>query len=97
MALQLLIILLQVLKIIDFTLMEYVTVWGLILIQYQENYWILKMDRNMVMKLIVEPGFNSGWKQVIGPISKSNVIEDELVYFPGSNYADPVFSWVPST
>ena len=45
----------------------------------------------------VEPGFNGGWKQVIGPISKSNVIEDELVNFPGSNYADPVFSWVPST
>ena len=46
---------------------------------------------------VVEPGFNSGWKQVMGPISKSNVIEDELVNFPGSKYADPVFSWVPST
>jgi glucose/arabinose dehydrogenase len=46
---------------------------------------------------VVEPGFNSGWKQVMGPISKSNVIEDELVNFPGSKYADPVFSWFPST
>lgn len=45
---------------------------------------------------LVEPGFNSGWKQVMGPISKSNVIEDELVNFPGSKYADPVFSWLPS-
>ena len=46
---------------------------------------------------LVEPGFNSGWKQVMGPISKNNIIEDELVNFPGSKYADPVFSWVPST
>jgi aldose sugar dehydrogenase len=46
---------------------------------------------------LVEPGFNSGWKQVMGPISKSSVIEDELVNFPGSKYADPVFSWAPST
>lgn len=45
---------------------------------------------------LVEPGFNSGWKQVMGPISKSNVNEDELVNFPGSKYADPVFSWLPS-
>jgi aldose sugar dehydrogenase len=46
---------------------------------------------------VVEPGFNSGWKQVMGPISKSNIIEDELVNFPGSKYADPIFSWDPST
>ena len=46
---------------------------------------------------LVEPGFNSGWKQVMGPISKNNIIEDELVNFPGSKYAAPVFSWVPST
>ena len=45
---------------------------------------------------LVEPGFNSGWKQVMGPISESNVNEDELVNFPGSKYADPVFSWLPS-
>ena len=45
---------------------------------------------------LVEPGFNSGWKQVMGPISKSNVNECELVNFPGSKYADPVFSWLPS-
>jgi glucose/arabinose dehydrogenase len=46
---------------------------------------------------LVEPGFNSGWKQVMGPISKSSVIEDELVNLPGAKYADPVFSWAPST
>jgi len=32
----------------------------------------------------------------MGPISKTNVNEDELIRFPGSHYADPVFSWIPS-
>ena len=45
---------------------------------------------------VVKPGFNSGWQQVMGPISKSKVTEDELVNFPNSKYADPVFSWLPS-
>jgi glucose/arabinose dehydrogenase len=42
---------------------------------------------------LVNPGFNSGWKKVMGPISKSNITEGELISFPGSKYADPVFSW----
>ena len=45
---------------------------------------------------VVKPGFNSGWRQVMGPISKSGLTEDELVNFPNSKYADPVFSWLPS-
>ena len=45
---------------------------------------------------LVKPGFNSGWLQVMGPISKSGITEDELVNFPNSKYADPVFSWLPS-
>ncbi len=45
---------------------------------------------------VVKPGFNSGWRQVMGPISKSSITEDELVNFPNSEYADPVFSWLPS-
>ena len=45
---------------------------------------------------LVKPGFNSGWRQVIGPISTSGITEDELVNFPNSKYADPVFSWLPS-
>jgi glucose/arabinose dehydrogenase len=43
---------------------------------------------------LVEPGFNSGWKQVIGPISaNTGVSESNLLNIPGSQYADPVFSW----
>ena len=45
---------------------------------------------------IVNPGFNSGWKAVMGPISTAGISENDLVQFPGSNYADPVFSWLES-
>jgi aldose sugar dehydrogenase len=40
-----------------------------------------------------KPGYNSGWKQVVGPISRSNKTTKDLVSFPGSRYIDPVFSW----
>jgi aldose sugar dehydrogenase len=42
---------------------------------------------------LVEPGFNSGWETVMGPISRSEESEEDLVNFPGSHYADPLFSW----
>jgi glucose/arabinose dehydrogenase len=46
---------------------------------------------------LVNPGFNGGWKKVMGPISRSkDVTEDQLVNLPGSKYADPVFSWKSS-
>jgi aldose sugar dehydrogenase len=41
---------------------------------------------------LVKPGFNSGWYQVMGPISRSNVIDRDLVNFKESHYTDPVFS-----
>ena len=42
---------------------------------------------------LVRPGFNSGWQTVMGPISISGDTEDDLVNFPGSHYADPLFGW----
>jgi glucose/arabinose dehydrogenase len=43
---------------------------------------------------LVKPGFNSGWIQVMGPISRnSNKTQEDMVNFPGSKYADPAFSW----
>jgi aldose sugar dehydrogenase len=46
---------------------------------------------------LVEPGFNSGWKTVMGPITaNTGVSESNLVNIPGSQYADPVFSWAES-
>jgi len=45
---------------------------------------------------IIGPGFNSGWKKLMGPISRSDVTQEDLVMFQGSYYGDPVFSWNPS-
>jgi glucose/arabinose dehydrogenase len=45
---------------------------------------------------VVEPGFNSGWQQVMGPIERTDKTIDNLVQFNGSQYADPVFSWLIS-
>jgi len=43
---------------------------------------------------LVEPGFNSGWQTIMGPISASGSTENELVSFPGSHYADPLLTWL---
>jgi aldose sugar dehydrogenase len=46
---------------------------------------------------IVYPGFNSGWNKIMGPVSDfgrgKTELEEELMIFEGSRYADPVFSW----
>lgn len=43
---------------------------------------------------LIKPGFNGGWKVTMGPMSKGNgITENDLVNFPGSHYADPVFGW----
>ncbi|MGA7367962.1 MAG: PQQ-dependent sugar dehydrogenase [Nitrososphaeraceae archaeon] len=44
----------------------------------------------------VEPGFNSGWKQVMGPMGKTGASESNLVNMPGAQYTDPAFSWAES-
>jgi glucose/arabinose dehydrogenase len=53
-----------------------------------ENAYTTYDEINLVM-----PGFNSGWEAVMGPISRSNHTEDDLVELPQSFYQDPVFSW----
>jgi len=42
---------------------------------------------------LVSPGFNSGWKLRMGPISESGISQDDLVNFPDSNYKDPILSF----
>jgi glucose/arabinose dehydrogenase len=42
---------------------------------------------------VVEPGFNSGWEQVMGPIERWGTEPGNLVQLDGSHYKDPVFSW----
>jgi glucose/arabinose dehydrogenase len=47
---------------------------------------------------VVQPGFNSGWNQIMGPLERrENKSISDLVQFQGSHYADPVFSWHQST
>jgi len=42
---------------------------------------------------IAYPGFNSGWRSIMGPISSSGSSENDLVKFPNSRYSDPIVSW----
>ena len=42
---------------------------------------------------LVLPGFNSGWEQIMGPDSRDPQGLGNLVFFCGSHYADPRFSW----
>jgi len=60
------------------------------------NLWETENGENTYDEInLVKPGFNSGWKIVMGPMSKNNgITTNDLVSFPGSHYADPVFSWL---
>ena len=42
---------------------------------------------------IVKPGFNSGWIQVMGPMSLTEKTVDDLQILPDSLYSDPQLSW----
>jgi glucose/arabinose dehydrogenase len=42
---------------------------------------------------IIGPGFNSGWERIMGPVNRDSQGTGDLVQFPGSQYADPNFSW----
>jgi glucose/arabinose dehydrogenase len=57
--------------------------------------WITENGDNAYDEInIVEPGFNSGWHKVMGPIGRTNVtVENDLTIFNGAKYEDPVFSW----
>ncbi len=42
---------------------------------------------------IVYPGFNSGWRSIMGPCLPSESTVNDLVVFPNSRYSDPIVSW----
>jgi glucose/arabinose dehydrogenase len=60
------------------------------------NLWETENGENTYDEInLVKSGFNSGWKIIMGPLSRSSgVTENDLVSYPGSHYADPVFSWL---
>jgi glucose/arabinose dehydrogenase len=43
---------------------------------------------------MVEPGFNSGWEQILGPDARDPNSVADLFQLPGSHYRDPKFSWL---
>jgi glucose/arabinose dehydrogenase len=43
---------------------------------------------------LVEPGFNSGWEQLMGPDGRNTNDASSLFSLAGSHYADPKFSWL---
>jgi len=46
---------------------------------------------------LVEPGFNSGWRSIMGPASSADEIEALVFLSPNSNYSDPEISWLEPT
>lgn len=43
---------------------------------------------------LVQPGFNSGWSKIMGPINRNNnTLLSDLIMLNGSHYSDPEFSW----
>ena len=57
--------------------------------------WMTENGDNVYDEInIVEPGFNSGWHKIMGPIVRTNMtIENDLIIFDGAKYGDPIFSW----
>jgi aldose sugar dehydrogenase len=57
--------------------------------------WMTENGDNIYDEInIVEPGFNSGWHKIMGPIVRTNMtIENDLIIFDGAKYGDPIFSW----
>lgn len=46
---------------------------------------------------LVEPGFNSGWRSIMGPASSADEIKTLVFLSPNSNYSDPEISWLEPT
>ncbi|MEI6085529.1 MAG: PQQ-dependent sugar dehydrogenase [Verrucomicrobiota bacterium] len=43
---------------------------------------------------LIAPGFNSGWRRIMGPLSRTPGGTNSLFLAAGSQYADPKFSWL---
>src|SRR5918996_3890547 len=68
--------------------------FGLAFDPLTDNLWDTENGEDKYDEInLVKPGFNSGWYKITGPISRTNLSENELVRFNGSNYSDPEFSW----
>ncbi|MDN5846902.1 MAG: PQQ-dependent sugar dehydrogenase [Candidatus Nitrosocosmicus sp.] len=59
------------------------------------NLWDTENGEDIYDEInLVEPGFNSGWYKVMGPLQSNNdTTVSDLVMLKGSHYSDPEFSW----
>jgi aldose sugar dehydrogenase len=68
--------------------------FGLAFDPLTDNLWDTENGEDKYDEInLVRPGFNSGWYKITGPISRTNLSENELVHLNGSSYSDPEFSW----
>jgi aldose sugar dehydrogenase len=68
--------------------------FGLTFDPLTDNLWDTENGEDKYDEInLVRPGFNSGWYKITGPISRTNLSENELVRFNGSSYSDPEFNW----
>jgi aldose sugar dehydrogenase len=68
--------------------------FGLAFDPLTDNLWDTENGEDKYDEInLVKPGFNSGWYKITGPISRTNLSENELVRFNDSSYSDPEFSW----
>ncbi|HWP58188.1 MAG TPA: PQQ-dependent sugar dehydrogenase [Candidatus Acidoferrales bacterium] len=59
-----------------------------------ERLWITENGPDAYDEInLVEPGFNSGWEQIMGPDSRDPQGAADLFVVAGSHYRDPAFSW----
>lgn len=60
-----------------------------------DKLWITENGDDVYDEInIVDPGFNSGWHKIMGPIGRTNMtFENDLNMFDGAKYEDPIFSW----
>jgi aldose sugar dehydrogenase len=81
--------------------------FGLAIDPITGTLWATENGMNIFDEInIVQPGFNSGWQVIMGPLSRSNidsitqeprdfVTTEDLFMLEGAHYRDPVFSWRP--
>ncbi len=70
--------------------------YGLAVDPVTQNIWATENGpRNWDEVNLVFPGFNGGWRKIMGPQNVSKITSEtsELVSLDGSNYSDPEFSW----
>jgi glucose/arabinose dehydrogenase len=59
------------------------------------NLWMTENGPNLYDEInLVEPGFNSGWEQLMGPDARDPQGVTNLFAIPGAHYRDPSFSWL---